>query len=81
VDLSAIRCQASRYVDPFPLLDLTLYVARQAPAELTVQAFFQDIRVTIVALALYGYEVASLGVSGGASLEALVLAAALTLIL
>jgi drug/metabolite transporter (DMT)-like permease len=41
-------------------------------AELTFQAFFQGILVTIVALALYGHAVAILGASDGAAFGALV---------
>lgn len=54
---------------------LALYgfrLAHLAHVELTVQAFFQGIVVTIVALALYGHAVAILGASDGAAFGALV---------
>jgi drug/metabolite transporter (DMT)-like permease len=42
------------------------------PGEFAVQAIFQGIVVTIVAVALYGRAVAVLGASGGAAFGALV---------
>jgi drug/metabolite transporter (DMT)-like permease len=54
---------------------LALYKARLAQltlAEFTVQAFFQGVLVTIVALVLYGHAIAILGASGGAAFGALV---------
>jgi drug/metabolite transporter (DMT)-like permease len=54
---------------------LALYGTRltQLPlAEITVQAIFQGVLVTIVSLALYGRAVAILGASGGAAFGALV---------
>jgi drug/metabolite transporter (DMT)-like permease len=47
-------------------------LARLPPAEITVQAIFQGVLVTIVSLLLYGRAVAILGASGGAAFGALV---------
>jgi drug/metabolite transporter (DMT)-like permease len=54
---------------------LALYgtrLAQMALADLTVQAMFQSVLVTIVSLLLYGRAVAILGASGGAAFGALV---------
>jgi drug/metabolite transporter (DMT)-like permease len=54
---------------------LALYGSRLAQlplAEITVQAIFQGVLVTIVSLLLYGRTVAILGASGGAAFGALV---------
>ena len=54
---------------------LALYgtrLARLPLAEITVQALFQGVLVTIVSLLLYGRAVAILGASGGAAFGALV---------
>jgi drug/metabolite transporter (DMT)-like permease len=47
-------------------------LARLPLAEITVQAIFQGVLVTIVSLLLYGRAVAILGASGGAAFGALV---------
>src|SRR5262249_49858885 len=57
---------------PISLAVYGFRLARVAPAELTVQAFFQGILVTIIALALYGHAVAILGAADGAAFGALV---------
>ena len=47
-------------------------LARLTPTEFAIQAFFQGILVTIVALVLYGWAVTILGASDGAAFGALV---------
>jgi drug/metabolite transporter (DMT)-like permease len=61
------------------LIYLPLYLAlhgghfvRVSPAEIAVQAIFQGVLVTVVALVLYGRAVATLGASRGAAFGALV---------